>query len=254
MKKTVKKDKSEKSGLVTLNTYLAHAGICSRRKAAELVASGVVQVNQQVVVDPGYRVKPEDMVKVSGKNLTPEEHVYILLNKPKDYVTTLSDERDRRTVMDLVRDAIPVRLYPIGRLDRKTTGLLLMTNDGAFAQQLAHPRYEVEKVYTVTLDKSVSIGDIQAIIKGIKLEDGLITVDDIAYTGTTKKEVTLALHSGKHRIVRRIFEHLGYDVRKLDRVGYAGLTKKRLPLGMWRYLTNGEVATLKNMKHEPKKE
>lgn len=241
-----------KKDLVTLNTYLAHAGVCSRRKAAELVESGVVRVNQKVVTDPGYRVKPEDIVEVSGKNIVPEDHVYVLLNKPKDYVTTVSDERGRKTVMDLVGGAGHVRLYPIGRLDRNTTGLLLMTNDGAFAQKLAHPRYEVEKVYTVTLDKSVSAGDMQAILRGIQLEDGLIKVDDIAYTGTTKKEVTLALHSGKYRVVRRIFEKLGYDVRKLDRVGYAGLTKKRLPVGMWRYLTDGEVAALKNMKNEDK--
>lgn len=239
-----------KAALVTLNTYLAHAGICSRRKAAELVASGVVQVNQQVIREPGYRVKPEDVVTVSGKNTMAEEHVYILLNKPKDYVTTVSDERGRKTVMDLVQNAGRVRLYPIGRLDRTTTGLLLMTNDGAFAQKLAHPRYEVEKIYTVTLDSNLNLADMQAIIKGIQLDDGLIKVDDIAYTGTTKREVTLVLHSGKYRVVRRIFEHLGYDVRKLDRIEYAGLTKKRLPLGSWRYLTDAEVAALKNKENK----
>jgi len=238
--------------LVTLNTYLAHAGLASRRKAADLVASGVVRVNEQIVRDPGYRVKPEDVITVSGKNVMPEDHVYILLNKPKDYVTTVSDERGRKTVMDLVQDAIPVRLYPIGRLDRTTTGLLLLTNDGLFAQKLAHPRYEVEKVYTVTLDGNLTSADMQAIMRGIQLDDGLIKVDDIAYTGTTKKEVTLALHSGKYRIVRRIFEHLGYDVKKLDRVGYAGLTKKRLAVGYWRYLTKSEVAALKNMESEDK--
>jgi 23S rRNA pseudouridine2605 synthase len=247
MKKTI-----EKPGLVTLNTYLAHAGICSRRKAAELVASGVVQVNQLFVRDPGYRVKPDDVVEVSGKNVMPEEHVYIVLNKPKDYVTTVSDERGRKTVMDLVADAGRVRLYPIGRLDRTTTGLLLMTNDGFFAQKLAHPRYEVEKIYSVTLDRNLSAADMQAITRGVELDDGLVRVDDIAYTGATKREITLILHSGKYRVVRRIFEHLGYDVRKLDRISYAGLTKKRLPVGMWRYLTKHEVAELKNMRKEDK--
>jgi len=242
----------KKTGLVTLNTYLAHAGICSRRKAADLVTSGLVRVNQHVMRDPGYRVQPEDVVEVSGENITPEEHVYILLNKPKDYVTTVSDERGRKTVMDLVADAGRVRLYPIGRLDRTTTGLLLMTNDGDLAQKLAHPRYEVQKTYIVTLDRNVSIGDVRSIMKGVELDDGKVQVDDVAYTGTTKKEVMVVLHSGKYRVVRRIFEHLGYDVRKLDRVEYAGLTKKRLPSGMWRYLTPKEVATLKNMENEEK--
>lgn len=236
-----------KKDLVTLNTYLAHAGVCSRRKAVELIQSGIVRVNQKVVREPAYRVQPDDVVEVSGKTLEPEELIYVLLNKPKDYVTTLSDERGRRTVMELVADAAEVRLYPIGRLDRATTGLLLFTNDGAFAQKLSHPRYEVEKVYTVTLDRNFSNTDMQAIMDGIKLEDGMVRVDDIAYTGTTKKEVTIALHSGKYRIVRRIFEHLGYTVKKLDRVGYAGLTKKRLSLGSWRYLTKGEIAELKNL-------
>lgn len=243
MKKTIKKP-----DLVTLNTYLAHAGVCSRRKAADLVTSGIVMVNRVVVSDPGYRVQPNDVVTVSGEGIMPEEHVYILLNKPKDYVTTVSDERGRRTVMDLVSDAVRARLYPIGRLDRTTTGLLLMTNDGDFAQKLGHPRYEVQKTYTVILDRSLSLGDMQKIIRGLELEDGLVQVDDIAYTGTTKKEVTVVLHSGKNRVVRRVFEHLGYDVRKLDRIAYAGLTKKKLPLGMWRYLTQSEVSALKNMK------
>lgn len=235
-----------KKDLVTLNTYLAHAGVCSRRKAVELIQSGIVRVNQKVVRDPAYRVEPDDVVEVSGKTLEPEELVYVLLNKPKDYVTTLSDERGRKTVMELVADAGRERLYPIGRLDRSTTGLLVFTNDGPFAQKLSHPRYEVEKIYNVTLEHNLTSADIQAIKSGIELEDGMVRVDDIAYTGTTKKEVTVILHSGKYRIVRRIFEHLGHVVKKLDRIGYAGLTKKRLPVGSWRYLTKAEVATLKN--------
>lgn len=240
------------TGLPTLNTYLAHAGVCSRRKAVELIASGVVRVNQKIVKDAGYRVQPEDVVEVSDKVIQPEEHVYVLLNKPKDYVTTVSDERGRKTVMELVADAGKERLYPIGRLDRTTTGLLLLTNDGAFAQRLAHPRYEVEKVYTVTLDRNLTSADMQAIMKGVRLEDGIVQVDDIAYTGTTKKEITVVLHSGKYRIVRRLFEHFEYTVRKLDRVGYAGLTKKRLPVGSWRYLTKGEVVALKNIESDDK--
>jgi len=241
-----------KKVLTTLNTYLAHAGVCSRRKAVELIASGVVRVNQKIIREPAYRVQPDDVVTVSGKTIGPEEHVYILLNKPKDYVTTVSDERGRKTVMDLVGDAVQARLYPIGRLDRTTTGLLVLTNDGAFAQKLSHPRYEVEKIYTVTLDRNVSMADMQAIMDGIVLDDGKVVVDDIAYTGTTKKEVTVVLHSGKNRVVRRIFEHFGYMVKKLDRVGYAGLTKKRLPVGSWRYLTKGEVAALQNRETEDK--
>jgi len=238
--------KTDTAGLVTLNTYLAHAGVCSRRKAVELIQSGIVRVNQKVVREPAYRVQPGDVVEVSGKVLEAEELVYVLLNKPKDYVTTLSDERGRKTVMELIGDAAQERLYPIGRLDRATTGLLLFTNDGAFAQKLSHPRYEVEKIYTVMLEQNLSSTDMQAIMDGIELEDGKVQVDDIAYTGTTKKEVTVIIHSGKYRVVRRIFEHLGYDVKKLDRVGYAGLTKKKLRLGAWRYLTKSEVAKLKN--------
>lgn len=238
--------KTDTVGLVTLNTYLAHAGICSRRNAVELIKSGIVRVNQKVVREPAYRVQPDDVVEVSGKVLETEELMYVLLNKPKDYVTTLSDERGRKTVMELISDAARERLYPVGRLDRATTGLLLFTNDGAFAQKLSHPRYEVEKIYTVTLEQNLSSTDMQAIMDGIELEDGMVNVDDIAYTGTTKKEVTVIIHSGKYRVVRRIFEHLGYDVKKLDRVGYAGLTKKKLRLGAWRYLTKSEVAKLKN--------
>lgn len=218
-----------KKDLVTLNTYLAHAGICSRRKAVELIQSGIVRVNQKIVREPAYRVQPDDVVEVSGKTLEPEELVYLLLNKPKDYVTTVSDERGRKTVMELVSDAGRERLYPIGRLDRTTTGLLVFTNDGPFAQKLSHPRYEVEKIYTVTLENNVTSADMQAIMGGIELEDGMVRVDQIAYTGTTKKEVTVILHSGKYRVVRRIFEHLGHTVKKLDRVGYAGLTKKDWP-------------------------
>lgn len=240
MEKTIKK-----SNLVTLNAYLAHAGVCSRRKAADLVISGVVRVNEQIIKDPAYRVKPGDNVTVSGKHLMRQEYVYIMLNKPKDYVTTVSDERGRRTVMDLLHDAGKVRLYPVGRLDRATTGILILTNDGDLAQRLAHPRYEVEKVYTVTLDRNVSNADMRAIIDGIELDDGTVNVDDIAYTGTTKRVVTVALHSGKYRVIRRLFESLGYKVCTLDRIAYAGLTKKRVSVGSWRYLTKEEIASLK---------
>ncbi len=229
-----------------LNKYIAQAGICSRRKAVELIKQGVVTVNGQKVTEPGYQVKSADIVRVRGKKVARQKLMYILMNKPKDYVTTVSDERGRRTVIDLLSGQIKERVYPVGRLDRSTTGLLLLTNDGELAEKLAHPRYEVKKVYHVLLDKPLVYADMQKIKAGVRLSDGLVRVDMISYApGKYKNHLRVTLHSGKYRIVRRMFEHFDYDVIQLDRVRYAGLTKKGLRVGMWRYLTAYEIRTVK---------
>lgn len=230
-----------------LNKYLAHAGVASRRQAAELVKSGKVMVNSQVTKEPGYQVKPTDMVQCQGAMIRPEEKVYILLNKPKGYITTVADERNRKTVMQLIESAnLQERIYPVGRLDRDTTGALILTNDGDFAQQLSHPRYEVQKVYHVTVNDVLRSSTLHKIAEGLVLEDGKIEVDEISYIPENpRNRVRLRIHSGKNRIVRRIFEHLGYEVVKLDRINYAGLILKGLPRGAWRYLTKHEVALFK---------
>ncbi len=234
--------------LIRLNRYIANAGICSRRKADELIEAGVVSINGEVVTSLGTRVNPAtDEVKYNGERLKREKMVYILLNKPKDYITTTDDPQERRTVMHLVDKATRERIYPVGRLDRNTTGLLLMTNDGELAEKLSHPRNSITKIYQVELNKNLSQGDFNKIEYGIELEDGLIKPDDISYVqGASKKEVGIQIHSGKNRIVRRIFEHLGYDVIKLDRVIYANLSKKDLPRGRWRHLEEKEVIQLKH--------
>lgn len=231
-----------------VNKYIAHCGECSRRDAAELVRQGKVKVNGELVIDPGHKVNEGDQVTMSGKKLKPVKGlVYMLLNKPKGFITTNEDPRGRRTVMDLVSNAEVGRVYPIGRLDRNTTGLLLLTNDGDLAQRLAHPSYNVKKVYQVTLDKSLAPSDFEKIMNGLELEDGKVQVDEMAYL-EKKNEVGLEIHSGKNRIVRRIFESLGYVVEKLDRVMYAGLTKKNLPRGKWRFLDDREIVLLKHFK------
>lgn len=233
---------------MTLNKYISHSGECSRRDAAEMVKQGKVRVNGELILEPGYRVEPGDQVTLSGKKLTPQKNlVYILLNKPKGFITTTEDPEERKTVMDLVANAEVERLFPVGRLDRNTTGVLLLTNDGALAHRLAHPSYAMKKVYHVTLDKNLTRADYDKIAKGLELEDGLAQVDEIAYLDT-RKEVGLEIHSGKNRIVRRIFESLGYSVEKLDRVMYAGLTKKNVARGKWRFLTEKEVIFLKHFK------
>ncbi len=233
--------------LIPLNKYIAHGGICSRRDAAELIRQGKVQVNGQPVTEPGTRVSPADQVKVNGKKITMSRNfVYILLNKPKDYITTTDDPLGRKTVLDLIRHATSERVYPIGRLDRNTSGVLLLTNDGDLAQKLAHPSHEVKKIYHVTLDKAVTKADFDKIAQGVTLDDGLATVDVVAYADARDKtQIGLEIHSGRNRIVRRIFEHLGYDVRGLDRVMYAGLTKKNVQRGKWRLLTEKEIRILK---------
>ncbi|HUH74343.1 MAG TPA: pseudouridine synthase [Chitinophagales bacterium] len=233
---------------VRLNKYIANAGISSRRKADELISEGLVQVNGVVVQEMGFKVKPEDIVTYEGKKVINENKFYILLNKPKDFITTTSDERGRKTVMDLIKTATKgARVYPIGRLDRNTTGLLLFTNDGELAQHLSHPSTNVVKVYQAELDKPIKKEDLQTIRDGVELEDGFAQVDEIDITTpqVDPRFVGIAIHSGKNRIVRRIFEHVGYDVKVLDRVSYAGLTKKDLPRGKWRYITEKELVYLK---------
>ncbi len=242
-------DERSKAGPMTLNKYLAHSGISSRRDAAAIVKEGKVKVNGTVVLDPGYRVKENDTISHDGKIMTPQRHlVYILLNKPKGFITTTEDEKGRRTVMDLVANAGVDRLYPVGRLDRATTGVLLITNDGDLAQKLSHPSYNSRKIYQVTLTEPLTKRDFDYIVAGsVTLEDGLAPVDALAYL-EKKNEIGIEIHSGKNRIVRRIFESLGYVVEKLDRVVYAGLTKKNVSRGKWRFLTEKEIIRLKHFK------
>lgn len=241
---------------VRLNKYLAHSGVASRRKADELISEGKVKVNGVVVTEMGYKVQPKDKVTFENKTLNPEQKVYILLNKPKDCITTTTDERDRMTVLDLIKGAYAEiksvkkpRLYPVGRLDRNTTGVLLITNDGELAQNLTHPSREIRKIYHVHLNKKITSEDFLKIKHGVVLEDGIAEVDEIAYANPKDKaELGVEIHSGKNRIVRRIFESLGYEVIKLDRVFFGGLTKKELPRGRWRFLDEEEVRRLRHFK------
>ena len=235
-------------GLIRLNRYISNAGICSRRKADELITAGVVSVNGEVVTSLGTKVDPaKDEIRYNNERLKREKMVYVLLNKPKDYITTTDDPQERRTVMQLVAKATKERIYPVGRLDRNTTGLLLLTNDGNLAEKLSHPRNNVTKIYQVELNKTLNQGDFNKIQFGLELEDGFIKPDDVSYVaGASKREVGIQIHSGKNRIVRRIFESLGYEVVKLDRVVYANLTKKDLPRGRWRYLEEKELIQLKH--------
>lgn len=230
-----------------LNKYIAHAGVCARRDAAEMVKMGKVKVNGETVTSPGYKVTSKDEVRVNGKKIFPAKNlVYILINKPKDYITTTEDPQGRKTVLDLIRRATAERVYPVGRLDRNTSGVLLLTNDGELSQKLTHPSNEVKKVYAVTLNKVLDKKDFDKILKGVMLEDGLASVDALAYADVKDKaQLGVEIHSGRNRIVRRIFEHLGYDVRNLDRVIFAGLTKKNIERGKWRFLTEKEVRDLK---------
>ncbi|MBO7139484.1 MAG: rRNA pseudouridine synthase [Prevotella sp.] len=231
---------------IRLNKFLANAGICSRREADEFIQAGVVSVNGQVVTELGTKVLRTDVVRFHEDPVSMEKKVYVLLNKPKDYVTTSDDPQQRKTVMDLVKGACPERIYPVGRLDRNTTGVLLLTNDGDLASKLTHPKYLKKKIYHVYLDRNVTAHDMQAIATGVMLEDGEVKADDVQYADANdKKQVGIEIHSGKNRIVRRIFESLGYRVQKLDRVQFAGLTKKNLRRGDWRYLTEEEVDQLR---------
>jgi 23S rRNA pseudouridine2605 synthase len=230
-----------------LNKFIAHSGVCARREAALLVKDGKVMVNNTLVTEPGFKVSTKDEVKVNGKKISiVMDLVYILLNKPKDYLTTASDPENRKTVLDLIRGASKDRVFPVGRLDRNTTGVLLLTNDGDLAQKLSHPSHEIRKVYEVKLDRPVEKKDMEELAKGLTLDDGFIKPDAVAYADAKDRSVIgIEIHSGRNRIVRRIFEHLGYDVRNLDRVMFAGLTKKNVERSKWRFLTEKEVRALK---------
>ncbi len=243
-----KNDFNKDSEFIRLNRYIANAGICSRRKADELITAGVVSVNGEVISELGAKVNPaKDQIRYNGELLKTEKMVYVLLNKPKDFITTTDDPQERKTVMALVDKASRERIYPVGRLDRNTTGLLLMTNDGDLAEKLSHPRNNISKIYQVELSRNLSQGDFNKISFGLELEDGFIKPDTLSYvTGGSKNELGIQIHSGKNRIVRRIFESLGYEVVKLDRVIYANLSKKDLPRGKWRHLNEKEVIQLKH--------
>lgn len=235
--------------LIPLNKFIAHAGVCGRREAAELVKAGKVTVNGDKIFEPGYKVSQADKVVVKGKEVFLQKNaVYILLNKPKDFITTANDPQGRKTVLDLIKGATPERVYPVGRLDRNTTGVLLLTNDGELAQKLTHPSFEVKKIYEVTLNKPVTKKDLDQIVSGVTLEDGFVAADSVGYADANDKHVVgIEIHSGRNRIVRRIFEHLGYDVKALDRVMFANLTKKNVERSKWRHLNEKEVRLLKYM-------
>jgi len=238
-----------------LNKFLAHCGISSRREAVEIITTGKVKVNSVVVTEPGYKVQPTDEVIYNTKKLFVTKNlVYILLNKPKDYITTTDDPQGRKTVLQLIQKATEERIYPIGRLDRNTSGVLLLTNDGDLTQKLSHPSYEIKKIYEVKLDKVLTKAHFDKILAGLVLEDGPINVDSLAYADSKDKSIIgIEIHSGRNRIVRRIFEHLGYDVKGLDRVMYAGLTKKNVERGKWRYLAEKEIRLLKYLNSSKKK-
>lgn len=253
--KTTQAGKTVASEKMPLNKFLAHCGVSSRRDAVELIKQGLVKVNKQVVTDPALKVNELDEVVYNNKKLFITKNlVYILLNKPKDYLTTTDDPQGRKTVLQLVKAATNERIYPIGRLDRNTSGVLLLTNDGELTQKLSHPSYEVKKIYEARLDKPLTKNHFDQILKGLELEDGAIYVDSLAYADAKDKSIIgIELHSGRNRIVRRIFEHLGYDVKMLDRVMYAGLTKKNVERGKWRFLSEKEIRLLKYLNSSKKK-
>ena len=245
-RKLQKIEKAIQKETIRLNKYIANSGVCSRRQADELIKQGLVTVNGAVVLEMGYQVKKTDKVTFDGQNLTPEKPVYVLLNKPKGYISTTNDEKARKTVMDLTANASPYRLFPVGRLDRSTTGLILLTNDGHLTKKLTHPSFQVKKIYHVILDRKLLAEDLHAIASGIRLEEGVAVVDHISYIeGKPKNEVGIEIHIGWNRIIRRIFQRLGYEVEALDRVMFAGLTKKNIKRGHWRILTEQEVNNLK---------
>ena len=245
-RKLDKISKQVEKDTIRLNKYIANSGICSRREADELITQGLVEVNGKVVTEMGYQVQKTDKVVFDGQSITPEKPVYVLLNKPKGYISTTKDEKARKTVMDLVANASPYRLFPVGRLDRQTTGLILLTNDGHLTKKLTHPSFGVKKIYHVTLDRKLSVEDLRTIADGVRLEEGVAEVDSISYIeGKPKNEVGIEIHIGWNRVVRRIFKKMGYEVEALDRVIFAGLTKKNIKRGHWRILTEMEVNNLK---------
>jgi len=238
---------------IRLNKFIANSGVCSRREADNLIKAGAVMVNGKIVTELGTKISPTDKVQYGDQTINREKLRYILLNKPKGFITTLDDPQKRKTVISLIANACKERIYPVGRLDRNTTGLLLFTNDGIIAKKLTHPRYGVKKIYRVGLDKALNKTDFQKIVDGLSLEDGFIKIDGLEYVGEgkDKKDIGIALHSGQNRIVRKIFEHFGYKIIKLDRVFYAGLTKKNLPRGHWRFLEDFEINHLKMISNKP---
>jgi len=240
-------EETKQQGASRLNKYIANSGVCSRRDADKLIAAGEIKINGNIVTELGTKVNPGDTVTYKGKKLKAEKNIYILLNKPKDFITTTDDPQNRKTVMELVKNAAKERIYPVGRLDRNTTGLLLFTNDGDLAKKLAHPSHMVKKIYKVELDKPITTEDFNKILDGLTLEDGQVSVDQLAILDNNKS-LGVEIHLGRNRIVRRIFEHLGYDVVKLDRVMYANLDKSNLPRGKWRELSEKEIIQLKHLK------
>jgi 23S rRNA pseudouridine2605 synthase len=241
--------KSDESSGIRLNKYIANSGVCSRREADTYIEHGSVEVNGNLVTEMGYKVQADDVVRFDGTSITPEQKKYILLNKPKNYITTMDDDRGRKTVMDLVSNASKERIYPVGRLDRNTTGLLLFTNDGELAKKLTHPKHDVRKLYHASLDKKLELKDLEKLRGEVVIEGKKVFIDAVSNVdGQPKSEVGIEIHSGRNRIVRKIFEHLGYKVSKLDRVIFAELTKKNLPRGRWRELTNQEVSNLQMLK------
>jgi 23S rRNA pseudouridine2605 synthase len=255
VKKTGSTEQKAPHSVMPLNKYLAHCGICSRRDAVAFIAEGKVKVNGEIAKEPGYKVLASDEVVFNNKKLFVTKNLqYILLNKPKDYITTTDDPQGRKTVLQLIQRATEERVYPIGRLDRNTSGVLLLTNDGDLTQKLSHPSFEIKKIYEVKLDKPVTKADFDKILSGLILEDGAVQVDGLAYADSKDKSIIgIEIHSGRNRIVRRIFEHLGYDVKALDRVMYAGLTKKNVERGKWRFLSEKEIRLLKYMNASKKK-
>lgn len=245
-KKSSPSETAKKTDEIRLNKYIANSGICSRREADKFIKTGSTTVNGKIITEMGFKVKPTDEVRFDGSIISPESKRYVLLNKPKNYITTMDDEKGRKTVMELVHTAAKERIYPVGRLDRLTTGLLLFTNDGEMAKKLTHPKHQVKKLYQVNLDKKLSMSDLQKISENFVLDGKMVFVDKVSYIeNKPKTEVGIEIHSGRNRIVRRIFEHFGYKVTKLDRVIFAGLTKKNLSRGIWRHLTQQEINNLK---------
>ena len=243
--KTKTSSQQNESSGIRLNKYIANSGICSRREADTYIEHGSVEVNGKLVTEMGYKVQPNDVVRFDGTSISPEQKKYVLLNKPKNYITTMDDDRNRKTVMDLVSNAAKERIYPVGRLDRNTTGLLLFTNDGDLAKKLTHPKHNVRKLYHASLDTKLALKDLEKLRGEVIIEGKKVFIDAVSYVdGQPKTEVGIEIHSGRNRIVRKIFEHIGYKVTKLDRVIFAELTKKNLPRGRWRELTNQELANL----------
>ncbi|MCK4922999.1 MAG: rRNA pseudouridine synthase [Bacteroidales bacterium] len=241
--------KKEEVNLVRLNKYISNSGICSRRQADEYIAAGLVKVNDVIITEMGVKVKPGDVVKYNGERIRTEKKLYVLLNKPKDFVTTMDDPEGRKTVMDLVKSAGKERIYPVGRLDRNTTGVMLLTNDGELASKLTHPKYNQKKIYHVFLEQAMTQVDFNKMLEGVELEDGFVKPDGLSFVNpNSKAELGIEIHSGKNRVIRRMFETLDYKVSRLDRVYFAGLTKKGLARGQWRYLAENEINVLKMSK------